>query len=140
MEIRELEIILWPVRLAGPGRQVLILEIRGSNPLRAAILRQAQDFYMWYVYILQSDTNYYIGITENLDTRIKHHQAGYGADYTKRFNTFKLVYSETYSTCLEAEKREKQLKGWNKGKKQALINQDFPLLKKLSKNSGLVEG
>lgn len=51
---------------------------------------------MWYLYILQSDTNYYIGITKNLDKRIKQHRAGYGADFTSRSDTFKLAYSEKY--------------------------------------------
>ena len=97
---------------------------------------------MYYLYILQSETKLYIGITKNLDCRLKQHRSGHGADYTSNFSDGKLVYSETFKNRENAEKREKQLKGWSRQKKEALINQDFLLLKKLSssKNSELDEG
>lgn len=96
---------------------------------------------MWYFYVIKTETdNYYVGITKNLDLRMKQHKAKYGADYTGRFHSLAIVYHESYKTRTEAEQREKQIKGWSRAKKQALINQDFSLLKKLSKNSGLVDG
>lgn len=96
---------------------------------------------MWNIYIIQTETNnYYVGLTKNLDRRLYEHQAKFGADFTKRFDQQKLVYQEIFHSRLEAENREKQLKGWSKAKKKALINQDFLLLEKLSKNSETDEG
>ena len=95
---------------------------------------------MYYLYILKSNENmFYVGITKNLSKRIFQHQSGFGANYTKRDN-FQLVYSEEYRTRFDAEKREKQIKGWTRSKKEALINKDFSLLKQLAKNHELVEG
>jgi putative endonuclease len=95
---------------------------------------------MWKFYIIKTNTNnYYTGITKNLEMRFKQHQAGHGSNYTQRFNEMELAYYESFATRNQAESREKQVKGWSVAKKQALINQDFSLLKQLSKNSGYVE-
>jgi len=97
---------------------------------------------MYNLYILQSEAKLYVGITKNLDYRLKQHLSGYGANFTSNFKDGKLVHTETFKTKKDAEKREKQLKGWSRRKKEALINQDFLLLKKLSssKNPELIEG
>ena len=54
---------------------------------------------------------------------MKEHRArsSKSAKYIKYFNSFKLVYQEEYLTLIEAMKREEQLKGWTKAKKEALI-------------------
>jgi putative endonuclease len=54
--------------------------------------------------------------------------------FTKKFSEIKLVYTEKYNKRIEAEKREKQIKGWSIAKKKALISGDKKLLIKLSKS------
>ncbi|MBI2007446.1 MAG: GIY-YIG nuclease family protein [Candidatus Blackburnbacteria bacterium] len=86
------------------------------------------------VYILRTSSNtLYIGQTNSLEKRLKEHKGKTtkSAKYTKYFNSCELVYSEEYPTRLEAIKREWQLKKWTRAKKEALINQNLVLLKKL---------
>ena len=66
---------------------------------------------MFYVYVLQSlkDKNLYIGMTSNLEARIKRHNAGY-EKATKRRTPFKLLHSENFETREEARQREKYFK------------------------------
>lgn len=86
------------------------------------------------VYILRSTSNgLYIGQTNNLDKREKQqtHKTQKAAKFIKDGNEFNLVYSEEYATRLKAMRREKQLKGWTRAKKEALISGNLELLKKL---------
>ena len=77
---------------------------------------------MFFVYILKNSTNHlYIGCSSNLLQRLERHNLGDGAEFTKRNKDFKLVYLEEYSTLLEARRREKQIKGWRREKKENLI-------------------
>ncbi len=88
----------------------------------------------FYVYILRSSSNQiYIGQTNNL-LNWEHQQLSKGsksAKFIKDGNEFILVYFEEYKTRLESMRREKQLKGWTRAKKEALISQNLDLLKKL---------
>lgn len=94
----------------------------------------------WFVYILLCDQKtYYIGLTHNIQQRIKSHKAKYNIA-TKEFSDLKLVYSEEYKTRYDAEKREQQLKRWTLAKKKALIEGNKDLLIKLSKTRSLGEG
>lgn len=89
---------------------------------------------MFYVYILRSSTNeLYIGQTNNLDDREKQQltKSTKAAKFIKDGSKFQLVYFEQYSTRLEAMRREKQLKGWTRAKKEALISGNLKLLKRL---------
>lgn len=89
---------------------------------------------MHYVYFLRSsDNKLYIGQTNDLDRRIDEHmsQLAKCAKFTKEHQGFRLVYQEEYLTRLEAMRREKQLKGWSRAKKEALVSGNFELLKKL---------
>ena len=87
---------------------------------------------MWYVYILEcKDKSLYAGITNNLDRRYKEHKQGKGGHYTKSFGAHKMVYKEPFITKHQALKREAQIKGWTRKKKQALIKGDLRLLKDL---------
>lgn len=75
-----------------------------------------------YMYILQCcDESYYTGSTNNLDLRLAQHQAGEGANYTKKRLPVKLVYFDEYARVDEACYREKQVQGWSRKKKEALI-------------------
>lgn len=86
------------------------------------------------VYILRfSNNSLYIGQTNNLSQRLKDHESktSRSAKFSKENGEFKLVYSENYPTLLETMRREKQLNGWTRAKKEALIKSDLEKLKKL---------
>ncbi len=88
---------------------------------------------MYFVYILKnSQNNLYIGQTTDVQSRLIRHNKGYGSRFAKQnIGNFRLVYTEKYATQLEAMRREKQLKGWTRAKKEALIANDLSLLKRL---------
>ncbi|GBU22503.1 hypothetical protein R80B4_02412 [Fibrobacteres bacterium R8-0-B4] len=74
-------------------------------------------------YILKcADGSYYTGSTKNLPRRLAQHQKGEGANFTKKHLPVELVYTEEYSRIDEAFYREKQLQGWSRAKKEALMN------------------
>lgn len=86
-----------------------------------------------WVYILEcSNDTYYTGSTIDLERRILQHQNGDGANHTKKNLPVKLVYCEKFNHIAEAFKREKQIQGWSRKKKEALINGKDNLLPKLS--------
>jgi len=86
---------------------------------------------MYYLYILRSATNkLYIGQSNNLKRRPEDHRRG-AIRYTNYDRTFTIIYSEEYSARLDAMSREKQLKGWTRAKKEALIANNTALLKRL---------
>ncbi len=70
----------------------------------------------FYVYILASKKGgvLYIGVTNNLTRRVQEHKAGIIEGFTKKYFVHKLVYFETYTSIIEAIKREKQIKKWNR--------------------------
>ena len=75
-----------------------------------------------YMYILEcSDSSYYTGSTNNLGIRIWQHQNGLGANHTKKRLPVKLVYCEEFDRIADAYFREKQVQGWSRRKKKALI-------------------
>jgi putative endonuclease len=86
---------------------------------------------MAYVYILRcSDNSLYIGATTNLDARLTRHNGGSACAFTASRRPVALVYSEVHDTPEAAMKRERQLKGWTRAKKEALIAGDS-ILKRL---------
>ena len=86
-----------------------------------------------YMYILEcSDGSYYTGSTTNLELRLQQHQSGEGANHTKKRLPVTLVYYEEYSRIDEAFYREKQVQGWSRKKKEALINGNSQLLPQLA--------
>ena len=87
-----------------------------------------------YMYLLEcSDGTYYTGSTKYLDLRIEQHQSGEGAIYTAKRLPIKLTYYEEYDRIDDAFYREKQVQGWSRKKKDALINGEPYLLHKLAK-------
>jgi putative endonuclease len=77
---------------------------------------------MYTIYILHGPKNHlYVGVTNDLYKRLFRHRDGDGAEFTKRTKSFKLVYSENYLTLKEARRRELQIKGWRRRKKENLI-------------------
>lgn len=77
---------------------------------------------MPYMYILEcADGSYYTGSTRNLEKRLWEHQNGMGANHTAKRLPVKLVYCEQCDRVDDAFYREKQIQGWSRKKKQALI-------------------
>ena len=77
---------------------------------------------MYYVYILECcDKSLYTGYTNHLEKRIKSHNEGKGAKYTKGRRPVSLVYFESFQTKSEALKREYAIKQFSRKKKLELI-------------------
>ena len=74
----------------------------------------------------------YIGSTEDLKKRIYFHKHGLIPGFTKKYNVHRLVYYEIHSSLESAEKREKQLKGRTRAKKNALVELQNPTWRDLS--------
>jgi putative endonuclease len=88
---------------------------------------------MAYIYILEcADGSYYTGSTKDLDRRLWQHQNGLGANHTAKRLPVKLVYCEFFERVADAFEREKQVQGWSRKKKQALMNSDFNQLHQLA--------
>ena len=86
---------------------------------------------MHFVYIIEcKDGKLYTGITDNVERRFKEHQRQ-GSHFTSYNQVTKLLYKEPFPDIHAAAKREKQIKGWTRRKKLALITGDFELLKRL---------
>ena len=89
----------------------------------------------YYVYILLcADGSYYTGRSVDPDKRVSEHNLGLGGDYTKRRRPVRLVWSSGFATEEEAYMAERQIKGWTRAKKEALIRGDFDLLHELAKS------
>jgi putative endonuclease len=81
----------------------------------------------YFVYILTNNSRtLYIGVTSNLIARIYQHRNKLVEGFTKRYNVTRLVYFEETSNVTAAIAREKQLKGWLRAKKIALIESANP--------------
>jgi putative endonuclease len=91
----------------------------------------------YYVYILKCiDNSYYTGITNNIERRMQEHNEGLNKTcFTYNKRPLLLVYHSVFTNPIEAIAFEKQIKGWSRKKKEALIIGDFELLKALSKNN-----
>jgi putative endonuclease len=78
---------------------------------------------MPYVYIVEcADGTLYTGWTVNVEQRVKVHNAGRGARYTRMHSPVKLVYFEELSDRVAAQKRELEIKRWPREKKLKLIS------------------
>lgn len=86
-----------------------------------------------YTYILLcSDGSYYTGSTKELEVRFEQHQKGEGANYTSKRLPVELIYVEEYQRIDTAFYREKQIQGWSRAKKEALINGKLEKLENLA--------
>ena len=83
--------------------------------------------YNYYVYIISSINGViYIGVTNDLIRRVDEHRMELAEGFTKKYQCKKLVYYEHYPDINIAIKREKEMKGWRREKKLALIEQSNP--------------
>ncbi len=86
----------------------------------------------YYVYIMASiSKRLYTGVTNNLIRRANEHRNRQGSGFTRKYRIFKLVYYETYPEIHSAIRREKQIKGWSREKKTAMIESANPTWKDL---------
>ena len=85
--------------------------------------------------LLCGDNTFYVGSTWDLDARIESHASGAGSEYTRRRRPVRLVYCEEYTRVEDAFRREKQVQGWSRAKRQALIDGDIERLKRSAASS-----
>ena len=89
---------------------------------------------MPFVYILKcADGSYYTGSTIDLEMRIAQHQTGYFKGCTSSRLPVELVWQQDFSTEHEAFLCERQVKGWSRAKKEALIRGDFDAIHEVVK-------
>ncbi len=95
--------------------------------------------YEYFVYILRCcDDRYYVGMTNDLVRRMDEHNRGMNETaFTHDRRPVKLVYSIKFSYVWHAIRWEKQLKGWSRDKKEALIRGDEKSLKWFAKRAGV---
>ena len=83
----------------------------------------------YYVYILSNATNHvlYTGVTNDLIRRVSQHKQHIDpSSFTARYRVDRLVYFEEYSDVKDAITREKQIKGWNRKRKNDIISDHNP--------------
>lgn len=93
-----------------------------------------------HLYILRCvDGSYYVGTTRNsLENRVAEHQAGAFGGYTARRRPVSLAYHQYFDRIEDAVSAERQVKGWRREKKEALIRGDFAALPGLSRSGAHV--
>jgi putative endonuclease len=87
----------------------------------------------YYVYIMtNASKTLYTGVTNDLERRVREHKAQVGSGFTTKYHVTRLAYYETYGDIHQAIAREKQIKGWLRAKKVALIEAQNPSWRDLS--------
>ena len=78
----------------------------------------------FFIYVMSNNSNstLYVGVTNDLERRVQEHRTPDNRSFTTRYNCHKLVYYEEYSSIDEAIAREKQIKSWNRARKDKMIN------------------
>ena len=91
-----------------------------------------------FLYILRcADDSYYVGTTRGtLDNRVAEHDAGHFGGFTAKRRPVKLVFHQEFQRITDAIAAERQVKGWRRAKKEALIRGDFDALPLLAKRGG----
>jgi putative endonuclease len=83
--------------------------------------------YNFYVYIMASQSGtIYVGFTNNILRRVYEHKRGGIDGFTKKYKCYKLVYYEHFTYVYNAMAREKEIKKWNRERKQDLIKSSNP--------------
>ena len=90
----------------------------------------------FYVYILRcSDGSYYTGHTDQIEARLAAHRSGKFHGYTYERRPVKLAFLEELGSRDDAFRRERQIKGWSRSKKEALMANDWDQLVQLSRSA-----
>ncbi|HEX8225495.1 MAG TPA: TrmJ/YjtD family RNA methyltransferase [Allosphingosinicella sp.] len=88
----------------------------------------------FYVYLLRcSDGHYYAGHTDDLDSRVAQHQSGAIPGYTQKRRPVQLIWADRFPDRDSAFAAERQIKGWSRAKKEALVRGDFEALRELAR-------
>lgn len=88
---------------------------------------------MFYAYMLQCrDDTYYVGHTDDLEKRLSEHDHGIASSWTRSRRPVELVWHAAFGTRDEAKAAERQIKGWNRAKKEALARDHFGDIQTLS--------
>ena len=104
---------------------------------KKASCRKKKGVGKWSLYILQcSDGSFYTGVTNDLERRLKMHQAGKASRYTRTRGPVEMLYSETCGDRSSALIRECEVKEWPRAKKEGLINQQEQISKTGAKRKG----
>lgn len=91
--------------------------------------------WMFHCYMLRcADGSYYVGHTDNIDQRVAQHQAGWVKGYTFTRRPVDLVWNDRFQTRHDAKAAERQIKGWGRPKKEALIAGDWDRISELAKS------
>jgi putative endonuclease len=90
----------------------------------------------YYVYIITNRKNgtLYTGMTNDIERRVYEHKHKVNQGFASKYNCTKLVYFDSYPSVVETIAREKQIKGWLRSKKIALIESMNPDWKDLSED------
>lgn len=92
----------------------------------------------YYVYIMANETRMlYVGVTNDIEGRVSEHKLKLTDGHTKRYNITRLVYYEDMPDVREVIEREKQIKGWRRSKKVALIESTNPRWRDLADDWGI---
>ena len=83
--------------------------------------------------LLCSDGSYYVGHTDDLDSRLAAHQFGLLPGYTSRRRPVHLMWRQEFAEREQAFAAERQIKGWSRAKKEALIRGDWDAVQLLSR-------
>ncbi|HYI48032.1 MAG TPA: GIY-YIG nuclease family protein [Allosphingosinicella sp.] len=90
----------------------------------------------FWTYMLHcADRSFYVGHTDDLDARIGAHQSGLIPGYTSTRLPVTLVWADEFPSRYEALQAERQIKGWGRAKKLALIRGDWELIAALARNT-----
>ena len=93
----------------------------------------ARQEHQYYVYILTNRSGtLYVGVTNDLERRMYEHKNKLVPGFTSKYNVARLAHFEQTSEVESAIAREKQIKGWRRNKKVALIESSNPQWKDLS--------
>lgn len=88
----------------------------------------------FFAYILLcADDSFYVGHTDDIDRRVREHEAGGACAYTTPRRPLRLIWSESFASREEAKSREAQIKRWSRAKKQALAGGDIDGLRQASR-------
>ena len=91
----------------------------------------------FFVYIMASKSRrIYTGVTNNILRRVMQHKSGEHEGFTQRYKIDRLVYYSEYRLINNAIRREKQIKGWDRAKRVALIERDNPQWEDLAADWG----
>jgi len=126
--------------LSGAAPQRCVDEAQTARPrshrrrrgTRGAVYSCNMKEYCVYI-LLCSDDSYYTGVTNNMEQRLQQHQEGVDVKaFTFRRRPVKLVYQHDFREVTDAIAAEKQIQGWSRKKKEALIAGKFALLHTLA--------